>query len=230
MKNKKNILAIAAIISLLIFTLIGCTDMNKTTEEVSVHLAPLRIKVNRDSDFKSDLVNQINISKNTIIEDTDFDLNYETILSNIAEFYRFEIYGYEIYQVSISENSLDFNLASIELLNTECDDTVDLDNIRISTIRPENWGPGTESAEEIFNSWAEQAKIQEWGYLTDDNMIYSSDFNEVSTPIGSTILTVRVPDHLNDYDYLRDLAQQVIASAELVNVDTELELLRQTEN
>ena len=54
--------------------------------------------------------------------------------------------------------------------------------------------------------------------LTEDDMIYFEKWGFLLALMADTQVQIRVPSHRNSYDYLRDLARQVIDTAELVKV------------
>jgi hypothetical protein len=52
-----------------------------------------------------------------------------------------------------------------------------------------------------------------------DGFLYLPGWNSIMGKLDGTRFEVRMPANLNDYDFLRDIAQQVIETAELVRVD-----------
>ena len=41
--------------------------------------------------------------------------------------------------------------------------------------------------------------------LTEDNILYEKNLNSVTFAVGDTWMSIRVPDELNDYNYLKNL-------------------------
>jgi len=79
----------------------------------------------------------------------------------------------------------------------------------------------------FFNSSINQLRSQGHDYKVEDNLLLVTRFNKVTGFVGDLYFTIRVPDHLNNYDFLCDLALQVINSAKLVDVQHELDVMRQ---
>jgi hypothetical protein len=151
-------------------------------------------------------------------------------ISEIPKFYsldNLEIDGYKLYLVNITEGSLLFKFVPIEEFDYEYVISLGTNNILIDVRRWEWWSENPVRSGEIcaadpLNSFARNSQ---WGHLTDDNMLYKGD--EITAQMGDTVFTIKVPYRLSDYEFLRDLALRVIATSELVDVEYELDVIRQ---
>ena len=154
-----------------------------------------------------------------IEEKDEFYLSSYHKILGIPSFYsldNFKINSYQLYQVNMYETYFSFKFVPINELGKDGLTSVGLNNISISIYRQEIYDEANVS--DPFSESAENALEQGWGYLTKDNMIYASRHNEVTAQLGNTFFRIIVPGYLNTYEYLRDLAFQVIETAELVNV------------
>ena len=68
------------------------------------------------------------------------------------------------------------------------------------------------------------------GDLNEDGMLYINKFNTIIARIGNTSFHINAPERLGTYEFLRNLALQVIETAELVDVQAEIDILRQNNN
>jgi len=196
-------------------------------EDFSVNrrVEPLSIKVDNNFNLKNEIISHISISetKNSV----NNRLYSEHKVSDIPQFYALDnllIDGYRLYHVNITEGSFLYRFVPIEEFYDENVVSTGLNNILIPVKRWEWFDE--KSTSKLMEREAEQG----WGYLNEDGMIYSQNNNEITAPIGNTIFRVQVPDKLNNYDFLHDIAQQVIKSAEIVDVKHELDVLRRSEN
>ena len=132
-----------------------------------------------------------------------------------------KIDGYELSSVSVDNYGFSFSYYPVKQED-------EVSSISITFDRPESW-QGL-CSEEIFKIRLEQAESQGWGELTEDDMIYSKKFVEVSMRMEDTIVIIRDFSKQKNYEELRDLANQVIKTAELVDVEYELDVMRRSEN
>jgi len=254
MKNKKAFIIVFAL-SVFLATLCGCSkvsvlekndaqneDVIKGTREnneqeervITRRPAPLSIKSEDDFNLKNEIVNHIYTSKNAVTveesinaEDETYHLYSQHKVSSIPKFYSLDslkIDGYKLYHVNITLGAFLFRFVPTDELNDERVVSLGENNILISINRWEHFNE--ETADDPLKIVLEQATSQGWGYLTEDDMLFAPGKGDISAQLGDTIFQIRVPKELDNYDYLRDLANQVIATAELVNVETELARLQ----
>jgi len=70
--------------------------------------------------------------------------------------------------------------------------------------------------EEVWSTVSEQALRDGWGQLTEDGMVYSANVNDIIARLDNTWFFIRASDNFNSYEFMRDLALEVIATSELV--------------
>jgi hypothetical protein len=78
----------------------------------------------------------------------------------------------------------------------------------------------------------EQAREQGWGVLTDEGMVYDdSPFGgSIYAQIGNTWFSIVDYEAMFDYEFMRDVALRVIETSEPVDVEQELDRIRQSES
>jgi len=190
--------------------------------------------IDSDTDLIGELINQDNrmeiigqrniqpehMTRAEIEDDHDYRKYSLQKVSDLTEFYNlenFKIAGYQLDSIVIFVDGYVFQFIPIESLNNDDFIMRSSSVVSISMPRLENT-VGSPTAEELLRVWTNQAETQGYGYLTEDNMLYKEYHSSISTIMGDTVLYITVPDYLNTYEYLRDLAFQVIETAELVNV------------
>jgi hypothetical protein len=207
---------VAMIVAILLVLMSGCGEEE---ELAGRRTAPLTIIIEGNNNFTEEMIEQIDVSKNSRSGDEDYWLYSEHKISEISEFYSLDnlkIDGYEPYLVNIRGDSFLFKYTP----QNGNEHIFDAD-IMIGICRPEGWY-GTSDPKEVFDVRINQAQEQGWGRLTEDGMIYSASLNDIAVQIGKTLLSIRVPDEFDTYEYLRDLAFEVIKTAELIDVEREL--------
>ncbi|MCL2201295.1 MAG: hypothetical protein FWB75_04955 [Oscillospiraceae bacterium] len=195
-----------------------CRDFNHTSgsAEVAAHVpSPLRIQNPGNLiDFRNEIITRLTQSEAVGLSGTEaassmmaFEANDIVPLSEIY-FVTVEIDGFELREIEVSKSSVRYSFRCIEVRDWG-------DEILIAIQRPSRYySPG-----EVWQIVTEQLTREGRGRTTDDGMIYESDISRISAMMGDTRIIIRVPDRLNSYEFLRDLALEVIATSELIVLD-----------
>jgi len=238
---KNRFLVAIVLIAMLLVTLCGCSQLNENepdesqprnntqqTEEDNAHHTldphlsisyrpePLTIQVNNNNRLKGEIVSHIDMSE-TMSGGENNHLYYVHRISDMPQFYNLDnlkIDGYKMHHVNITKGSFVFVFVPIDEFNNENVASLGMNNISIAINRWE-WFDEHTAANPMKDSIA-QAEQQGWGRVTDDGFLFG---NGLQAPLGNTIFTIRAPFEDN-YDLMRDLAHQVIATTELVNINT----------
>jgi len=127
----------------------------------------------------------------------------------LTEFYLVdvEIEGFEFIELSISRHNVTY-------VHRHITEETWRDSVNITIRRPSRHG---HSPDEVWQIISEQM-LNSGGVLTELGMIYNSNTNTIRSRIGDTHFSIRVPDRLNRYSFLRDLALEVIETSELIVV------------
>jgi len=224
------------IIATSIFALFGCTkeehspkksepghltpeyNENEATQSgLMVTLASLSIRNPDSGNFKDELVKQISSSKTANWADEEYSKHFINNIPRINDFYypTLKIDGYELFCVEVTPYAFNYYFAPSEEFKKEewyhfMYDTGILIQIR-RLYHPDFIG----SLDPIIEQFDEQGK----SYIYQDGLIYRECNNNIYMQIGNTRLSISVPDTLNNFEYLRDLAFQLIETAELVIIE-----------
>lgn len=154
-------------------------------------------------DFRNYVVSQLSISE-------DDPAYWWSEVYTLGEFYfvNVEIDGFEFIGIEISRYGVTFIYACVE---------ESWDEVSIYLLREVSGF----SRDEHWQGLTEQLMRNGRGVLTDDGMIYTATLNDIFARIGDTIFSIRVTDRLNSYEFLRDLALEVIETSELVVLELE---------
>ncbi|MCL2409389.1 MAG: hypothetical protein FWC96_07225 [Oscillospiraceae bacterium] len=227
MKSVRNILTV--IFSLFIFTLlIGCnaaqSDNNTEPYETEVSTGgfpppPFWIaNTGGRSDFKSEAITQLTQAYSGLMHLNDANGNDDWLydwneVATLGEFYfvNVEVDGFELTGFGIDRDGVSFVYRCIEAL--EMGHINSRDNVLSIALRREVSG---HSREELWQIISEQLTRDGRGVITEDGMIYVETDRRISARIGDVPFSIGVPDRLNSYEFLRDLALEVIATSELV--------------
>ncbi|MCL2071721.1 MAG: hypothetical protein FWH07_05750 [Oscillospiraceae bacterium] len=244
MKLQNKFYAIVVIIAMLLATLSGCAESENNgtvapqadeaqadiADEVQLDMsdketdsacfAPLMIE-NVD-DFRSELLKHFELSRTVGKEDENYWVYSANKIADIKKFYfpTMEIDGYELYRVDVGENATQYYYVSTQLLKDSEDFWLSASpRIEIFISRP-GWIKDT--SVDQFESLKEQTREQGPSYLIEDNIIYNkADWESeghIYTPIGNSVLGISVPEELDDYEFLREIALRFIETAELITV------------
>jgi len=143
---------------------------------------------------------------NGVREFDEHDLYVFNEVASLSEFYLIgvEIDGFELTHISISRYGLTYVYRCIE--GTQ-------DSVRIHIRRLQY----PSSPDEAWQTVKEQMLHDPRGtYLTEDGMVYTERINDILARIGNTWFSIRVPDRLNNLEFVHNLALEVIATHELV--------------
>jgi len=214
MKKHRNILVCIAIITVLLLALYGCaktscSEIDAVKGSISSPITPpFSIKnIAEHSSYKDELVRHILASKTGTEKDAYYG---EWKISDIKEFYypTVIIDGYEICEVSISDAAFSFFYIPVGGTNFMRDTGIIIDIMR----------PEYVDASDPFGGKREILDRDTISYIDDGNMMYIKDMNDMTAIIGNTLLCIRVPNRLNNYEYLHKLCLDVINNSELVTV------------
>ncbi|MCL2036362.1 MAG: hypothetical protein FWG83_03115 [Oscillospiraceae bacterium] len=216
---------VLAVVFALVLLLNGCSETNNSKidvlQEVSEDLGEsiacfspwVSVLIKDSIDFESEIINRIKIPPETDDSDGDYHLYFTNEIGRISSFYNLvnlKIDGYTLNKADINKQNFIYYFESIE-------EKVESSSILV-TITRQDWNvthyPKIDPYERILETIMFGADT----YLTEDNFVYYESANRILAQIGDTIFTISVPEHLADYEYLRDLAFDLIKSAELVKV------------
>ena len=214
MKILKCVFIIAISLTLLLL-MSGCMTGRSRLDEVfpsTIGIPPpspfsIRNPGNID-DFRNEIITQITFAQTNSTHDVhDFESLTELYLVTV------EIDGFRLGSVSIGKHVITYGFRSVDVIRDGLENApFDEDWFLISIRRPE---PHI-SSDETWRIVSEQMLGDDRGYLTEAGMIYISDSNEILSRIGDTWFAVRASESLSNYEFLRDLALEVIATSELI--------------
>jgi hypothetical protein len=236
MKAKRFYITAIAVM-LLVAMLGGCATSQRPPEtndsgELSGDVAlglpmPVWIQCSKSGDFKQEIIDTIKVSTAERTERATQQIQGDYVrhrTSSITEFYmpNVEIDGYELLDVVLLGQVFWFRYAPENPRAEYLDPSGNYyfcccnSGIRITIKRLDSDGnpPPNATIEQIaeaiggFNS---NAVIRE-------GFPYAETLGAIAGQLEKTWFDIIVPDKLNDFEFLRDLAMQVIKSAELVTV------------
>ena len=241
MNIKKNILAIILAITSLLTTT-GCmdseeliptqenseiqeNDIEANDDEPKIDPLPLIIlkyennKIAKEN-MRDELIDMIKRAKSKSEEDGDLEIHQYYKISDIKEFYfPCDFKGFELNCIEITKTIYNYYYTPIY------DDPKKAEEHRFSystdillSIYRSEWFFEREKEVDPFKDTIKQASERGWIYVEEDNMVYSPVNNFIFARMDNTMVDITVPAELSDYETLRDLANQVIKSAELVVV------------
>jgi hypothetical protein len=222
MKTRKVFLAIFAMS--IIALLSACSVENAPNaaniserNEPHITIGGVSVYADTDGDFRSAIVNEIHATRSMNTRELQANGNHSANrIAEITEFYfpPAEIVGFELRRVIMSESSFGFSYIPEEESNVSAAEYTE--EIRV-VIRRGEWYK--EQNIDIFLTWVEQAQNESWGRLTEcGNMLYSEKHSLIVARMQDTTIRIDVPPELNTFEFLRDLALQVIETAELITV------------
>jgi hypothetical protein len=232
MKTNKFLAAVLAAI-VLSATFAGCTkkDEPPVAEEHHGLTMPTNIWFDGSDDSVSRanprqaIINEINISRSMSRSEHQENGNnfVANRISEITEFYFpvLEIPEFELIRISMGSAGFIFHYAPIDK-SVVCPYYYDEIGIEVKISRPDFELPRT------FEQFVEINGL----LLTADGFAYDewSNLCAIDGEINGVHFTVTSSQAFADYELLRDIALQIIDTAELVDVEQELEVLRQSES
>jgi hypothetical protein len=208
--------------------LVGCGGKDDVTIEHS-RAVGTTLFVSENGDLREAITNEIEMARtmnrNELERNSNASNHDVNRVAEITEFYfpSIEIEGFELHNAAIFDSTLIFTYAP---LNTTRDVVSIVPTIRIFVGRPE-WD--RKQGGDIFHDTVRESVESGFGRLTESGMMYAED-GLIFARLGDTTLRIDVPAELNRYEFLRDIALQIIDTAELVDVEQELEVLRRNES
>jgi hypothetical protein len=230
MKIKKITMMVVS--AMLLVTLIGClglsvgeTDNNRENEGRAVSSYPLGISIrnNGDTNFKNELIEQIETSRNAVTNDSSYWLYSNNRISDITEFYfpELEFDGFELAFAEITSSIFGFYYAPIgqveESLNSPGHYLFD-EGIQLSIVRTDA------VVDDMLSSPTLSQLAAKLNGTIKDGFVYieSKYHNEIAGVIDDTWFFMYYPDELNDFKVLKEISRQLVETAELINVDKEI--------
>ena len=233
MKTKKNLLAIAftIAISLTMLTILtGCFKLGK--EEINLSQSNndddefserghkrrwIDVPIDEELNFEDEVIDIIDELDEMGTNDNDYDLYLDNDIREITKFYsldNLEIDDYRLYSASITPSVFLFNFVLVD------SDSIDDGSICIQIYRPEQF-PGVDLFEDALKQIQETDTILEREssyFLSEDGLLYEEAPRLISARLDDTFFSIQLSDGISSYEYMRDLAFQVIETAELIEV------------
>ncbi|MCL2036846.1 MAG: hypothetical protein FWG83_05625 [Oscillospiraceae bacterium] len=188
------------------------TESNEPEEEKylrdNIHVLIRIDDIDEKSNLKDQVIKRINENNGEDVVNADSD----NPVGNINAFYfPADINGYELVCVLGGEYGFVYYFTPVGNLKTdELYMFSDNSDIQITIEIP------GKSPFSFSDSVKDNAK---YGYiLTEDNLLYKEGETSLTGQVGEVAFRIGVPSHLAKYEYLRDLAFDVIKNAELVTV------------
>ncbi|MCL2037126.1 MAG: hypothetical protein FWG83_07080 [Oscillospiraceae bacterium] len=190
----------------------GSNTHDNEDDGIHADYAPVTFNVLESKDYEQEILDLV-----LDVQQKDFKDPFR--FSEMRYFYSLnaESGGYRLFSVEIDKYAISYCYGLPEKLekNTKLD-YKDSDVV-IQILRPEG-SPDAFEAEKILKEWTESGQQNGQMYLTDENILYNQDNNDIYLLFDDTILRVYTPNQNVEYEYLRDLAFDVIKNAELVTV------------
>jgi len=252
MKKNKYIFAITIAISLLLITFCGCEAVNekiKTSNENEAIeentgvgcFTEMRLLDVKNQGFKQTIIDEIIVSNSMTEEEHKGYGNYRSNrISEITSFYLPEIDGYEMVGVTIYASLFEYHYGPIEEVRdfkARWDWETITEEERAWIYPPAGLSVLIERPDSEYinpsNPLTGFDQENDGDIVSNENNLrhsYNEKYGRIAASLGDLRLTVNAYNEFNNYDTLRNLALQVIETAELVNVEHELELMRQGDN
>jgi len=245
MKTKKSTFAMIIAVSMLLAIFSGCSESvndeilngderatqpvnvqehSETEREIMRTPVPFGIEIDDFTDLEAvvdEILEQIEIAEEISEGDEEYGIYQIHRISDIEEFYvpTIEIDGFELRSVEVLGGAFLFYYVPTS------SDGVGVDRygaplfylglmIQLQIGRTD----GDVSFAKTIEEFAEVFNVDD--LVIRDGFIYVEDNNLIAGLMGETWFDMRVPYSLNNFETLRDLATQVVDSAELVVVDS----------
>ncbi|MCL2201391.1 MAG: hypothetical protein FWB75_05440 [Oscillospiraceae bacterium] len=211
MIRAKHSLAVMLCLMLLVL-MSGCSG-----GAVSVNIPPQFSISNPGNpiDFRNEIVKELTRTPFGVIEGSNAMAFIDNDIASLDELYlvTVAVEGFELTALHISRHTVVYFFRCIDSAR-EVTPTLN-EVVTIAFRRLEN----NLTPDEAWRIVMEQSNRSGRARTTESGMIYREDLNSISSRIGDTWLNIRVPDRLNSYEFLRDLALEVIATSELIVLD-----------
>jgi hypothetical protein len=209
-----------AAIMLSVFVLSGCAAYKESAphsapeafDEERIARSVASVVINLEdaeiSDFTAAIIGEINTSRSMSEAEHRDHGNYRSNkIPEITEFYSpIEIEGFVLSSVSISEHGFAYYYYPVDM---DKDATLFFHHIGIEIVIERL------KSRAVLATLTEIATVNN-STLTEDGFVY--DPGNILAPIDDAIFRISIPVSLDTPDFLRDLALQVIETAELVTV------------
>ena len=247
MSGMKKILAVTIVATTVLVLTIGCSEMPEPrrdteyikndetnnseneqaepdTEMTLVSHEGVDFEINnieKEINFKDEILRQISISKTIDKEDKDYQYFADNKIWDIKEFYypTIKIEGYELCGILLSDNLFRYYYSPVEELELKEGEEYFFNpstGIRMWIERMKD-----AFASDPLKPIIEQNEEQDIDYLFKDNLIYTEHLKDIFGRIGDSRFRFRiiVPDKINNFEYLRELCFQLVDTIELVVID-----------
>jgi hypothetical protein len=215
----KSFLGIVLSVALAMVSLVGCGNKVENVQRGSNLVAGIVISANENTNFREAIANEVNASRAMSSAEHRADSGRSANrVSEITEFYfpTIEIDGFELHSVAIFDSAIFYMYAPIEIVGY-VEIAVGAERVVTIGVGREEWSE-ERGVVNLFDDVVRDAHREGWGYLTESGMMYFQDSRNIVAPWGNTIVRIDVPQELNTYEFLRDLALRVIETMELVTV------------
>jgi hypothetical protein len=212
----KSFFWIVLSVALAMVTFVGCADDTWGGHNL---VEPVVLLAEASCDLRGTIADEVNASRAmSVVELRNDGRRGANRIPEITEFYFpiIEIDGFELHNVAIFDSAFIYMYAPIER-----DDSFRVQlraegTISIGVGRQEWYDE--RGITDLFSDTVRDAHIEGWGYLTESGMVYAENFQNIVARLGDNTVRIDVPQELNTYEFLRDLALRVIETMELVTV------------
>jgi hypothetical protein len=212
----KSFLGIVLSVALAMVAFGGCADDTWGGHNL---VEPVVLLAEASCDLRGTIADEVNASRAmSVVEHRADSGRSVNRISEITEFYfpTIEIDGFELYSVAIFDSALVYIYARIGRDNDFGIGISGPDSITIFIDRTETLNE--QGRVYTFAELVENSVEQGFDYHTESRMLHSPDSAIIVAPWGDTSVRIDVPQELNTYEFLRDLALRVIETMELVTV------------
>jgi hypothetical protein len=194
----------------------------------------IRINLSRDSSSKKEIINEVNATWLMSRREIEDDFNqYVVKLSDIEEFYdldNFNIDGFELLRISLYSSGIEYDYVPVNppesslwadgsyVWSLGTDITISIHRMEC----PEKRATAPQTIEEFAGFKHNHVPIIKEGFA----FFYHTGFNSIRGAIGDSWFRMNVPESI-DIDGAIEIARRLVNTAELVDVQQELDVLRQ---
>jgi len=238
MKRTISLILTAAMLCTLLLTILsGCANENNKTEKTqeyeSACVAGITINNFKNKDLKIAIIDEINISNTMSEKERQEHGNYRAHkISDIKEFYYpgIEIDGYELSNVELLGGVFSFYYSPIKPDSESLDKNGDYFFCHSTGIILSICRTDYKSDDMTYPVTIEQLAKMYKGEVKGDLIYVESledykQYNEVVGLLGDTWFNMYIPKSV-DFNTLPNIGRQLIKSAELVDVEHELDVMR----
>jgi hypothetical protein len=215
MKTRKVFLAIFVVTIAILLS--GCNN-ESDTPTYQGRIAGIVVESIENGDFRGAIIQEIHTARSMSVAEFRNNGNYEAHrIAETTEFYfpHIEIEGLELRKVSMFNSTLVYFYAPLDASEVELSLGL-APSIEVFLDRPDYLRE--QGITELFRESLVESVSSGFGIETDSGMMYSEKHALILAPFGDGSVRIDVTEHFNRYETLRDIAQQVIDTAELVRV------------